>query len=508
MAPTMTPTWWRVAAAVLLYVLTFAVPPVSASHSPGGHRAEFVRLRSTRRADCGIASDSCDTSHHMPTQRREATAMSDSSAELPLLGQGLVQMTIRSEQTSDVDEYSVVLFNKAVDNAGPQPAFTIRVFSSTNSKGAGVSISMNDNSVIANQTILKELQETVPWAPDDLVKFSQSSIEVWVSVDKKNGYIRFGYGYPLLENTMVEMGPVDSPLQSCLTEEFATLCPIFNIATANTTLGDVENAITKFPIVNHEPHLLVDSQHNTLHILSTGSAVVPATLPAELQELYALVGGDDVVMTKEDAANIDYCVKTEGCILYKILEEKKSASEFGSPDMVYVRATIGPDLGNSPGSPLVVEIWPPGCYSPIHDHADTVAVIKVLSGTITSTFYNPLAELRNGLPVPLREGDVTKGQVTYLTPELFQTHMLKNNQDATCITIQSYYYLSSDYVHNETFHFTESPPPVNSEDSDPADPEWDSLHLFKPGSDIQYEDAIQQARDFSNRKRKSQKGEL
>ena len=105
-----------------------------------------------------------------------------------------------------------------------------------------------------------------------------------MSVDKKNGYIRFGYGYPLLENTMVEMGPVDSPLQSCLTEEFATLCPIFNIATANTTLGDVENAITKFRIVNHEPHLLVDSQHNTLHILSTGSAVVPATLPAELQD--------------------------------------------------------------------------------------------------------------------------------------------------------------------------------------------------------------------------------
>ena len=240
--------------------------------------------------------------------------------------------------------------------------------------------------------------------PDDLVKFSQSSIEVWVSVDKKNGYIRFGYGYPLLENTMVEMGPVDSPLQSCLAEEFATLCPIFNIATANTTLGDVENAITKFPIVNHEPHLLVDSQHNTLHILSTGSAVVPATLPAELQELYALVGGDDVVMTKEDADNIDYCVKTEGCILYKILEEKKSASEFGSPDMVYVRATIGPDLGNSPGSPLVVEIWPPDCYSPIHDHADTVAVIKVLSGTITSTFYNPLAELPFGY-VPFTEWD-------------------------------------------------------------------------------------------------------
>ena len=56
-----------------------------------------------------------------------------------------------------------------MDNAEPQPAFTIRVFSST--KGAGVSITINDNSVtndnsvITNQTILKELQKTVPWAP-------------------------------------------------------------------------------------------------------------------------------------------------------------------------------------------------------------------------------------------------------------------------------------------------------------------------------------------------------
>jgi len=553
------------AAAVLLHVLAFAVTPVSASHSPGGHRAEFVRQRS-----------------------REPTV----NATLPLLGQGLVQMTIQSEQTSDVEEYSFVLYNKAVDDE-VKPAFTIRVFSesvaaamfngpvaglgiddsgesldrcgdlrgaddmgatsmcegttkdgklhislaemegrcaadeacagfsqntedgapyfrpqqnitaivddfkwTTWTKGsAGVSITINDNSKdrssrITNQTILKELQRTVPWAPDDLVKFSQSSIEVWVSVDKKNGYIRFGYGYPLLENTMVQIGP----LHSCLTDDFVETCPIYNISTVGTTtLGKVEHAVTKFPIVNPEPHLLVDSQQNTLEILSDRSAVVPATLPAELQELYALVAGDKVAMTVDDAKAIDHCVKTEGCILHKILKDKANESEFGDPEMVYVRATIGPDLGNSPGSPLVVEIWPPHCYSPIHDHADTVAVIKVLSGTITSTFYNPLAEYRNGKPVPLREGDVSKGQVTYLTPELFQTHMLKNNKNDSCITIQSYYYLNSNYVHNETFHYTESSP-TDAQD-DPI-PNWDGLHLFNPGSDIQYEDALQQARAF------------
>lgn len=314
-----------------------------------------------------------------------------------------------------------------------------------------------------------------------------------MSVDKKNGYIRFGHGYPLLENTIVQIGP----LASCLSDDFVETCPIYNIATIAmaTTLGDVETAVTKFPIVSHEPHLLVDHQDNTLEILSARSAVVPATLPAELQELYAMVAGDKVAMTDDDAKYIDYCVKMPGCILYDILEKKRVADEFGDEKMVYVRATIGPDLGNSPGSPLVVEIWPPHCYSPIHDHADTVAVIKVLSGTITSTFYNPLAEQHNGEPEPLREGDVTKGEVTYLTPELFQTHMLKNKKEVSCITIQSYYYLNSDYVHNETFHYTESQPKgwpkVNPDNRD-----WDNLHLFNPGSDIQYEDALESARRF------------
>lgn len=43
----------------------------------------------------------------------------------------------------------------------------------------------------------------------------------------------------------------------------------------------------------------------------------------------------------------------------------------------YLRITLGQSLGNSPGQPYVVEIWPPGHYSSIHDHGDACAVIKV-----------------------------------------------------------------------------------------------------------------------------------
>jgi len=48
--------------------------------------------------------------------------------------------------------------------------------------------------------------------------------------------------------------------------------------------------------------------------------------------------------------------------------------------------------GNSPGHQFVLEIWPKDHSSPIHNHGDTTAIIKVLHGEIYSEFYNPLAE--------------------------------------------------------------------------------------------------------------------
>jgi hypothetical protein len=40
-------------------------------------------------------------------------------------------------------------------------------------------------------------------------------------------------------------------------------------------------------------------------------------------------------------------------------------------------AGLGYNLGDSPGVPYVLEIWPVGHYSPIQDHGDANAAIKV-----------------------------------------------------------------------------------------------------------------------------------
>ena len=41
--------------------------------------------------------------------------------------------------------------------------------------------------------------------------------------------------------------------------------------------------------------------------------------------------------------------------------------------------------GTSPGEPFVLEIWPPGHYSPIHDHGLAYGVTRMLHGSLHCT---------------------------------------------------------------------------------------------------------------------------
>ncbi len=111
-----------------------------------------------------------------------------------------------------------------------------------------------------------------------------------------------------------------------------------------------------------------------------------------------------------------------------------------------------------------------------------MAVIKVLAGAITVNVFNPLAETNNGAaPVPYASNTFHVSNVTYITPQLFQTHQLVNKGTETAITIQSYDYLHSDQVHYETFDFI-----LPTED-------W--KHHFRPDSDFEFDILLQLARE-------------
>lgn len=122
----------------------------------------------------------------------------------------------------------------------------------------------------------------------------------------------------------------------------------------------------------------------------------------------------------------------------------------------YLRITLGYSQGDSPGNPYVMEIWPGGCGSPVHDHGGTYAIIKVLSGQINVEMFRQLHSTK-----PFREVSFQKGDVTYITPLTNQVHRLRNlkTNSSTCVTIQCYQYPDSATVHDPFFHYIEKGKP-------------------------------------------------
>jgi len=231
------------------------------------------------------------------------------------------------------------------------------------------------------------------------------------------------------------------------------------------------------PIVQKLPPIIVPSESITLDQIALGSATVPANLSAQCQRLYANVAGAKVLLDTPDFPDfsqaIERSVNTEGLLCQKLL--KKKAGEFGKEDYMstYLRITLGADLGNSPGPPYVLEIWPAMHASPIHNHGNSHAVIKVLHGKIKAYYFTSLYEAQPiGPPANLEKGDIT-----WIDPENYQVHQLSNeNRDGSvCCTIQCYAYGADDVRHYEAFDY------VNDETHK-------VIEQFEPNSDMRYDE--------------------
>lgn len=99
-----------------------------------------------------------------------------------------------------------------------------------------------------------------------------------------------------------------------------------------------------------------------------------------------------------------------------------------------------------------MEIWPPGHSSPIHQHGDASAIIRVLHGSIDAMQYDALKKNR----IPKQIGNqvrLSEGDMTWLGEKQYQIHQLKNNTDKVCITLQCYQFEEHDTIHDEPFHW-------------------------------------------------------
>lgn len=188
------------------------------------------------------------------------------------------------------------------------------------------------------------------------------------------------------------------------------------------------------------PFVLSDEKISLLD-LERGIYTTPANLPKACQTLYGNVAGPKILLDTPDfpefSKAIERSVSTDGLLGYKLLKAK--SGEFGHDDFkgTYLRITLGYNLGDSPGIPYVLEIWPKDHYSPIHDHGDANAVIKVLHGEIIATFFDSLTAPGG----PNMIGNPAKLQhdmITWIGPENYQVHQLHNTSQDVCCTIQCY----------------------------------------------------------------------
>ena len=240
------------------------------------------------------------------------------------------------------------------------------------------------------------------------------------------------------------------------------------------SLIDIEQRVAfyKFPFVNNWSPIVLDSSKVNLYELDSSAHTFSASLPPACLELYSNVTAQDIELDwpySVDKYKLSDAIRhsLEHGVLKKKLEEKEG--EFGAKTKTYLRITLGEDRGSSPGIPYVLEIWPHGHGSPIHNHGNAYAVIKVLHGGLTIKIFNKQTDSDDAKH--LQEFDVKKGDCTWISPNWFQTHQLWNSTTDYCATIQCYKYGENDFTHWPYFDYV-------------AD--TDTIEEFLPDSDFTF----------------------
>ncbi|MEL7251058.1 MAG: cysteine dioxygenase family protein [Bacteroidota bacterium] len=314
-----------------------------------------------------------------------------------------------------------------------------------------------------------------PKAPDNYTPAidANSRCVYWISIDSINKVLRFGKGEMRLSTTLAQYVYATPP--NVFTKEdyqdpyefIQRLSSIEHSSTVKLSHAWIE------PITQEPPTKVLPSDSFTMTEAAHNSFVTPPNLSPECQALYGNVAGQNFTLNTPDFPDfeqaLEYSLRKEDGIANQIIQYKLAHSSFKKDEdasnllsvdddykEVYLRITLGVAQGGSPGIPYVMEIWPPGCGSPIHNHGNTHAIIKVLRGKIDVDLYRMLPE-DDKTAQPLAHATFGAGDITYLMPQVNQIHRLRCDKAnvETCITIQCYSYAKDDEVHHPTFDYVE-----------------------------------------------------
>lgn len=292
----------------------------------------------------------------------------------------------------------------------------------------------------------------------------------WFSLDTHNRVLRYGKGEMRLNTKLAEYQLPPVPEKG--TDPYAWISEVSSFIFEHP-LNPVK--LLRDPVTIDPPLAVIPVDKITMDDVALTRATVAANLTPTCQQLYYTVSGESFKLDTPDFPDfskaIEYSISNPDGWCYKTLQEK--SGEFGKKNIeaTYLRITLGVNQGDSPGIPYVMEIWPPGHFSPVHNHAGANAVIRVLHGAIQVSLFSQLSE--NEL-TPFMQPEFKEGDVTWISPELNQTHQLHNihKDGPTCITIQCYMYSDTDHTHYGYFDYI-------------ADGKKEIQH-FEPNSDMGY----------------------
>jgi hypothetical protein len=220
-------------------------------------------------------------------------------------------------------------------------------------------------------------------------------------------------------------------------------------------------SILRDPITRNVPLLVKNTDAITLHSLALGEHMPKANLSIISQKLYNCISGKNFVLNTPDFPDftkaIEYSIRTPGKWCYERIQQKATEFDKNKPNVqeTYLRITLGENNGESPGIPYVMEIWPVGHYSPIHNHGGSSAIIRVLNGGINVSLFPFLS---GDSVEPFAKANFKKDDITWISPGLNQVHQLKNLEDNkdTCITIQCYMYKQDNTSHYDYFDYIDA----------------------------------------------------
>ena len=290
---------------------------------------------------------------------------------------------------------------------------------------------------------------------------SHNGAYYWISVDSQNQTIYMGIGEPRLETAIYRYS---FPQVYNINLYKKTRTNKLLLESLNTIEYD-ENTIEiwkilKDPITQNIPLLVKNTDDLSMTDIATGSYLPKSNLSLISQKLYDCISGKKFILNDADFPDfskaIEHSIKTPGLWCNKTLQKKSTEFDKHHPNLyeTYLRITLGQNNGESPGVPYVMEIWPVGHYSPIHNHACANAVIRVLHGNIHVKLFPFLCAERDSVK-PFGYADFYEGDITWISPTLNQTHQLYNlsSNKETCITIQCYMYDEENKKHYDYFDY-------------------------------------------------------